>query len=573
MKILKLLVIFLIPIFILYQSISVSAENIDTNIGNEVVYATDIDLGDYQKEMYVGDTQLLNCTVLPLDSTEQSIAYESTEESIATVNMLGRITAISEGITYINVYVGNVEKSLMLEIKNYPSNSEPIKETIFATDIDLGDFQNKMYVGTTQLLYCTVLPLNSTEQGILYESNNENVATVNVIGRITANSAGKTTITISVGSIKKTLLLEVKNPPEEENSAVTDIEISNFKDTIAVKEEIDISANVLPKNATDQYIEYISENSKIVTVNSNGHIKGISEGTTNIICKTKEYQKSFKITVKKPTDRININETYILMQVGDNFQLDVTISPKEADQTITFKSTNNEVLTVTKNGFIETIKPGNTSVIVSSWDLSVVVNVIVNPVDDEIIPTNSNDNDVPAIEQNNIINEIKSLDNNGFYSLNGNDLPILTESIFEQLFNTKKTLTIVYDDYSLIIYGENVKNISNSLDTAINFDIKGKSIVFNINNGNPLPGSLRLQLKNSSQYKYIYLYNENTDKYEKLNGVDNDTFIIDYAGKYKISTEKLKTFSINWYIVIIVVIIMMIIFAIYVFLNRKYWFW
>lgn len=94
---------------------------------------------------------------------------------------------------------------------------------VAATDLDLGDYQKEMGVGTTQLLGITVLPTNAGDQEITYKSSNVEVAEVNALGRITANRIGKTKITVQAGKVKKVFKIEVKKEEIQEDIAVSAI--------------------------------------------------------------------------------------------------------------------------------------------------------------------------------------------------------------------------------------------------------------------------------------------------------------------------------------------------------------
>ena len=68
-------------------------ENQETeNQVTEEVKPAELDLGDYQTEMAIGDKQLLTVTVLPLDTTEQTVTYSSDNTKVAEINGMGRIT-------------------------------------------------------------------------------------------------------------------------------------------------------------------------------------------------------------------------------------------------------------------------------------------------------------------------------------------------------------------------------------------------------------------------------------------------------------------------------------------------
>ena len=84
------------------------------------------------------------------------------------------------------------------------------------TEIDLGNYNNQMYVGEKQLLMVGILPLSASDKTVTYSSDNQSVASVNGFGRITAISAGTATITATCGDISSSFQLTVKNVEKEE---------------------------------------------------------------------------------------------------------------------------------------------------------------------------------------------------------------------------------------------------------------------------------------------------------------------------------------------------------------------
>lgn len=171
--------------------------------GQKDIPVTELDLGEFSDVMTVGEKQLLAVTALPLDSTESNIIYASSNTSVATIGGLGRITAVSAGVTTITASCGGKSASFTLTVEEKKSDH------IAVTELDMGDYQSKMETGSTQLLSVTVLPLNATENTITYVSSAPKTASVNSMGRISALSVGKATITASCGGKSVSFSLKV----------------------------------------------------------------------------------------------------------------------------------------------------------------------------------------------------------------------------------------------------------------------------------------------------------------------------------------------------------------------------
>ena len=97
---------------------------------------------------------------------------------------------------------------------------------------------------------------------------------------------------------KKEVKQEVKTTTQNKKIPVTGIKVSQTQVTLKVGETIKINTTIEPSNATNTNTVWNSENTNVATV-SNTVIKGISKGTTNIIVKTADGNKtaSIKVTV------------------------------------------------------------------------------------------------------------------------------------------------------------------------------------------------------------------------------------------------------------------------------------
>ena len=139
------------------------------------------------------DKQLLVVTVLPMDVSEAKLSYDSSNAEVATVNGMGRITALKKGKTKITVTCEGVSQSFELTAKEVQNTEIEVKE------LDLGDCPKEIVIGTSQILNVGVIPADATNVEFKYESNNPNVSSVNALGRLTGKTLGTAEITVSCG--------------------------------------------------------------------------------------------------------------------------------------------------------------------------------------------------------------------------------------------------------------------------------------------------------------------------------------------------------------------------------------
>ena len=158
----------------------------------------------------------------------------------------------------------------------------------------------KVGEGPVQLT-TTVLPSNATSKTVTWISKNEQVVTVDSNGKVTIIGAGETTIEAKAG--EKTFTVQVKieaqpqQPQQPQVVPVQSITVTPASITAKVGEgPVQLTATVLPSNATSRTVTWLSKNEQVVTVDSNGKVTIIGAGETTIEAKAGE--KIFTVQVK-----------------------------------------------------------------------------------------------------------------------------------------------------------------------------------------------------------------------------------------------------------------------------------
>lgn len=179
----------------------------------------------------------LDAKIVPEDATEVKLAYTSSDESVATVDKNGLVTAVADGECTITTYVvadapataetatqeaaavvtdeetptegENSETTADSETVTVPDNLDSafgvVSEGLSATTkvivttkvekIELDKTEGILNVGNTVTITATVAPEEATNPAVTWSSSDESVATVDETGKITAVAAGNATIT------------------------------------------------------------------------------------------------------------------------------------------------------------------------------------------------------------------------------------------------------------------------------------------------------------------------------------------------------------------------------------------
>lgn len=214
----------------------------------------------------------LNVYVKPEDATIKDLVYESSDETVATVDKYGNITAVGEGTATITV-----------ASKDDPTKSDTMTVTVKvpATEIKVDKTEITIREDGTDKVTATVNP-DATNKEVTYESSDETVVKVDENGNIEAVGDGEAVITVKSKDnpdLKAEVKVTVKNPVTE----ITSVE--DF--TITLDEEKNLEAKV-NDDATNKELIYESSNPGVVKVNSDGSVVGVGEGTSIITITSKD---------------------------------------------------------------------------------------------------------------------------------------------------------------------------------------------------------------------------------------------------------------------------------------------
>ncbi len=265
--------------------------------------------------------------------------YTSSDESVATVDKNGTVTAVGEGNAIITVTVG--------DDKIFAKNSTTVNVTVsrIPTEITVANETLEMNPLDIAAINATLKP---AEAGSLtYNTTNSSVAIV-LFGNIIAAGEGEATITVSFnGTAKyapseKTINVTVTKIPTEISVNETAIEM-NPLDTAA------INATLTPAGAG--FLSYVSSNSSVATVIL-GQIVALGEGEATItvlfngnIRYAAAENKTIDVTVTKiPTEITVENETLDMIPL-DIAAINATLTPAEAGY-LTYNTTNSSVAIV-----------------------------------------------------------------------------------------------------------------------------------------------------------------------------------------------------------------------------------
>lgn len=153
---------------------------------------------------------------------------------------------------------------------------------------------------------------------------------------------------------------------------VTDITLNNSNLTLEEGKTAQLVASVQPEEAQNKTIQWSSSNTSVATVDNNGFVTAIKQGTAVIYAKSTDGSNvtaQCAIKVIKLVEGISLNLTSASINEGQTIQLQATIVPDYADnQTIKWSSDNATVASVDQSGNVTALSKGEATITAQTTD-------------------------------------------------------------------------------------------------------------------------------------------------------------------------------------------------------------
>ena len=328
--------------------------------------ATGIALNKTSLSLRETETTQLTATVTPEDAEDRSVTWSSSDNSIATVNAEGVVTAIKEGTATITATTNdgsNLKATCTVKVSIMPVAS-----------ITLNITEKTLEEGETINLTASVLPANASNKSLAWTSSDENIATVDANGLVTAVKEGTATITAKAtdgSNVSAKCTIKVKAPVV----LVEGITLNATEQTLTVGETFALTASVLPENATNKSLVWTSSDENVATVDANGLVTAVKEGTATITAKANDGSNvSAKCTIKVKAavvlvEGITLNATEQTLTEGETFALTASVTPENAtNKNLAWTSSDENVATVDANGLVTAVKEGTATITAKAND-------------------------------------------------------------------------------------------------------------------------------------------------------------------------------------------------------------
>ena len=185
-----------------------------------------------------------------------------------------------------------VEKEVISNSFNININKTSIPIDIPVESVSVNPNLKDMFVGDTFQIGYTITPSNATNKDVVFSSNNRSVATVNAnTGVVEAKGVGECNITCTTVDGNKSDICNVTvREKAPEKIPVQSVTIAPKQLNLTVGEFHTFSYTIVPENATNKSVVFVSDNTEIATINGNT-VTAVTEGSCKVYVRTLDGNK------------------------------------------------------------------------------------------------------------------------------------------------------------------------------------------------------------------------------------------------------------------------------------------
>ncbi len=367
---------------------------------NPTVQPESITLAPASLDLVKGNSQTVTATVLPAGAS-QKVNWKTNNDTVATVNN-GVVYAVGKGSTTITVTSAvnpEIETTLNVTVK------EPELQSLRISPDSLSLVEGGSYQLT--VIASPAGASNSVE----WSSDKDEVATVSPIGLVTAGSKGSATITATStvnNSVKATINVTVTEqvaPPP----TLASLTISPDRLSLTRGETAQLMVTASPAG-TSNSVTWKSQNDGVATVDQSGLVKAVTAGIATITATStvnSNITQSITVTVTEkvvvpPTPELQyltISPSELTFGPGDTCLLTVTAFPAGTSNSVTWKSGNIQVATVSPDGLVKAVAAGTATITATSTvNGSISESITVTVTADTVTPDPPGPDEPPTLQ-------------------------------------------------------------------------------------------------------------------------------------------------------------------------------
>ncbi len=306
-------------------------------------------------KMSVGGTYQLKC-MLSSDDTDQSVSFESSNPSVASVRADGVVYALSSGETQITAQAsGGAAAEMTVLVDGIPMRE--LSLNVDSLSIAKGEFSG------LRALYNE----DASDTRLQWVSSDESVAKVNQYGRIEGIGGGECVVSVLAPnglSDSARVLVDVDG---------TAVHVFPNDLVVGVGANVQLKTVHLPADSTDKVASWISSNPACAYVDGDNVLHAAGVGDAVIRAVTEDgAEATISVSVEAAPRDIRLTPNRATISRGDtlDMQLDFLKASGEVDNSVdhlvVWESSDKSVATVDENGRVTALSSGTTRITATS---------------------------------------------------------------------------------------------------------------------------------------------------------------------------------------------------------------
>lgn len=264
---------------------------------------TAVTLSIRSEKIVAGKSASIRATLEPRNVSDATVTWTSSDESIATVDKWGKVTAVAPGQVQITA-ASNADPAV--------SSSITINVVRLAQTVDFAEEEYTVTINESGQLSAIVGPEDASDKTVTYKSSNPKIVSVDENGKVTALAPGKVTITATSadGSNRRgRCTVNVHVPVTGVSYKYSDVRIGkNQYGTFTMEME--------PKKASNRNMTWVSSDESIATVTGTTNkvrIRGVAWGRCQVTGTTEDggYQVTLNVNIGSLRHAVTISSVDI----------------------------------------------------------------------------------------------------------------------------------------------------------------------------------------------------------------------------------------------------------------------
>ena len=296
-----------------------------------------------------------------------TVEWSSSDEAIVTVDAEGNVTAVEAGEAYVTATVKD---------KDGLTATTLVRVAVTPTGVEAPETLELVTNGeNTKNLDAKIVPEDATGVKLAYESSDENVATVDENGMVTAVANGECVITAYVVLDTDDTAVDTEVADSESVDAASTDNSETADTTTSDSETASSDATVSePTAESEQVFEPLEQETAEPEDTTDTEVLDPDFATL-----MEDLKAETKVTVTTKVDAVTLNQNEGILNVGKSVTLTATVTPEEiaADTTVTWSSSDEAVATVDSNGKVTAVATGNATITATAGEESASCDITV----------------------------------------------------------------------------------------------------------------------------------------------------------------------------------------------------